>query len=184
VPSVAVIATRKVQHDCHAILMRAGERPPVFRSARLESAGRLLRSYRPSAILLDAVTSPLGALFLLPTIKRLSPASHVLLIGGTSTSTEFVLEALRRGAHGHLARRHLARYLSKAVRAVATGEPWLSRRLGAAIVADMRARSGSAPTTTRLRLIRGRGERVTSSRRHLRLRRRRTAPSLTMGCHT
>jgi DNA-binding NarL/FixJ family response regulator len=183
-PSVAVIAARKVQQDCHAILMRAARRPPVLRSAQLANAGRLLHAYRPSAILLDAVTSPLEALFLLPTIKRLSPASHVILIGGKSTSTEFLLEAVRRGACGHLAARHLARYLSKAVLAVATGDPWLSRRLAAAIVADLRARSGPAHATTRLRLLRGRGERVTSSRRHRRLRRRSTAPSLTMGCHT
>jgi DNA-binding NarL/FixJ family response regulator len=126
----------------------------------------LLRAYRPSAILLDAVTSPLAALFLLPMIKRLSPASHVILIGSRSTSTEFLLEAVRRGACGYVTARHLARYLSKAVMAVTTGDPWLSRRLGAAIVADLRTRSGSAHTTTRLRLIRGRGERATSSRRH------------------
>jgi len=165
-PSVAVIAARNVQQDCRAILLRADERPSVLRGAQLANATRLLRGYRPSAILLDAVTAPLEALFLLPTIKGLSPASHVILIGGKSTSTEFLLEALRRGACGHVAARHLARYLSKAVLAVATGDPWLSRRLGAAIVADLRTRSGSAHATTRLRLIRSRGERATSSRRH------------------
>jgi DNA-binding NarL/FixJ family response regulator len=138
----------------------------VLRSAQLANAGRLLHAYRPSAILLDAVTSPLEALFLLPTIKRLSPASRVILIGGKSTSTEFLLEAVRRGARGHLAAHHLARYLSQAVLAVASGDPWLSRRLAPAIVADLRARSGPAHATTRLRLLRGRGERATSSRRH------------------
>jgi DNA-binding NarL/FixJ family response regulator len=181
-PSVAVIAARHVQQDCRAILLRADERPSVLRSAQLANARRLLRGYRPTAILLDAVTSPLEALFLLPTIKRLSPASHVILIGGRSTSTEFLLEALRRGACGHVAARDLARYLSKAVLAVATGDPWLSRRLGAAILADLRTRSGSAHATTRLRLIRSRGERATfiATARG----RRGTAPSLTMGCQT
>jgi DNA-binding NarL/FixJ family response regulator len=146
--------------------MRADGRPPVLRSAELANARRLLHAFRPSAIVLDAVTSPLEALFLLPTIRQLSPASHVILIGGKSTSTEFVLEAVRRGARGHLAVRHLARYLSKAVLTVASGDPWLSRRLAPAIVADLRARSHPARATTRLRLLRGRGERVTPLRRH------------------
>jgi len=41
------------------------------------------------------------------------------------------------GAWGHLAERHLSRDLSKAVRMVAARQPWLPRRLSAAIVAEL-----------------------------------------------
>ena len=139
--SVAVIAAQPVRRHCRAILTRAGEPPTAAREAQLAGAARLLRSYRPSAILLDALTSPLRALLVLPLLKRLSPASSIILIGGESTPIKFVLAALRRGAAGHIAARDLSRDLPRALRTVAAGEPWLSRQLGAAIVAEMRTAS-------------------------------------------
>lgn len=141
--SVAVIAPQSVRRHCRAILAEAGTPPAAARGAQLASAARLLRSYRPAAILLDAVTSPLRALFVLPTLKRLSPDSSIILIGGESTPIKFILAALRRGASGHIAAGDLSRDLPKAVRTVAGGEPWLSRQLGAAIVAEIRQHNTS-----------------------------------------
>jgi DNA-binding NarL/FixJ family response regulator len=139
--SVAVIAAPPVRRHCRAILTRAGEPPVASRGVHPASAARLLRTYRPAAILLDALTSPLRALFVLPALKQLSPASSIILIGGDSTPIKFILAALRRGASGHIAARDLSRDLPKALRTVAAGEPWLSRRLGAAIVAEIRTAS-------------------------------------------
>ena len=139
--SVALIAAQPVRRHCCAILARAGESPTAAREAQIAGAARLLRSYRPSTILLDAVTSPLRALLVLPVLKRLSPASSIILIGGESTPIKFILAALRRGATGHIAAADLSRDLPKAIRTVATGEPWLSRQLGAAIVAELRTMS-------------------------------------------
>jgi len=130
--------------------------------------------------MLDAVTSPLEALLLLPAIKHLSPASSIILIGARPTSTAFLLEALRRGACGHVAAADLARCLPKALHSVTAGEAWLPRRLTAAVVADLRATASPVPTPTRLRLLRGRGERVISlSRRRRAARHRDIAPSPT-----
>jgi two-component system response regulator NreC len=103
------------------------------------SARRLLQRDRPSVLLLDAVASPVRALSVLPIIKRLSPATSVILIGRSATSTEVPLEGVRRGASGYLSVDDLARDLPKAVHTVMRGEPWLPRRLGAAIVAELRA---------------------------------------------
>ena len=139
--SVAVIAAPRVRRHCRAILAQAGQAPAAARGAELSGAARLLQSYRPATILLDALTSPLRALFVLPTLKRLSPASRIVLIGAESTPVKFILAALRRGAAGHIAARDLSRDLPKALRTVATGEPWLSRQLGAAIVAEIRSAS-------------------------------------------
>jgi DNA-binding NarL/FixJ family response regulator len=155
----------------------------VFRGAGPANAASLLRRYRPGTILLDAAPSPVQALALLPTIRRLSRASKVILIGASSTPTAFLLEALRRGACGHLASRDLRRWLATAVSTVARGEAWVSRHLASAIVAEMRRQLAPAHTTPRLRLIRGRGERGTSSRRHRSTHRRGTAPALTKECH-
>jgi DNA-binding NarL/FixJ family response regulator len=146
--SVAVIAPEPVRQHCRAILADAGTPPAASRGAQLAGAGRLLRSYRPATILLDAVTSPLRALFVLPMLKRLSPESSIILIGGESTPIKFILAALRRGASGHIAARDLSRDLPKAVRTVAAGEPWLSRQLGAAIVAEIRNTSSPGPHDT------------------------------------
>lgn len=90
-------------------------------------------------LLLDAAASPLRALSVLPMIKRLSPATRVILMGRSGTRTEVLLEGVRRGASGYLGADDLARDLPKAVDAVMRGEPWLPRRLGAAIVAELRA---------------------------------------------
>lgn len=161
--SIAVIATDRLRQRCHAILARAEGPRVLSRGVRLAAAPRLLRRYQPSVLLLDAVESPLRALSALPTLRRLSPASRVILLGTDRTPREVILEGLRRGAYGHIAERDLPHHLSKAVRTVATRQPWLPRRLGAAIVAEfLTARSGSnGRPRTRLRLIRGGGGRVT-----------------------
>ena len=146
--SVAVIAPPPVLRHCHTILAEAGTPPGASRGAQLASAARLLRSYRPAAILLDALTSPLRALFVLPTLKQLSPDSSIILIGGDSTPIKFIVAALRRGACGHIAARDLSHDLPKALRTVAAGEPWLSRQIGEAIVAEMRATPRPRPRAT------------------------------------
>jgi DNA-binding NarL/FixJ family response regulator len=142
--SVAIIAAPPVRRHCRAILTRAGEAPAATRGTELPGARRLLQSCRPAAILLDTLTSPLRALFVLPTLKELSPASSVILIGGESTPIKFIVAALRRGASGLIAARDLERDLPKALRTVAAGEPWLSRQLGAAIVEELRNASSRA----------------------------------------
>ena len=139
--TIALIAPQPMRHHCRTILTRAGEPPVAARSAPLTSAKRLVQSYRPAAIVLDAVASPLRALFVLRTLKRLSPCSHILLIGAQRTPIAFIVAALRRGASGHIAVRDLSRDLPKALRTVAAGEPWLSRQLGAVIVAEIRKAS-------------------------------------------
>ena len=136
--SVAIVAAPRMRRHCLAILTHAdGQRWP----SRVEvvSARRLLQRDRPSVLLLDAISSPMRALSVLPIINRLSPATRLIVIGRSATPTEVVLEAVRRGASGHIGADDLARDLPKAIHAVASGEPWLPRRLGAAIVAELRA---------------------------------------------
>jgi DNA-binding NarL/FixJ family response regulator len=107
------------------------------RGAGLANAGRLLQRYRPHVLLLDAARSPRGVLVALPTLRRVSPDTAVVLLGVRRPSTTFLLEGVRRGARGHLAKGDIARLLPKVVSAVAAGESWLPRRLCAPIVAEL-----------------------------------------------
>jgi len=98
---------------------------------------RLLRRYRPRVLLLDAIRSPHRALGALPALKRLSPETGVVVLGRRRPSTTTLLDAVRRGAWGHVAEPDLSRDLPKAVRVVADRQSWLPRRLSAAIVAEL-----------------------------------------------
>ena len=135
--SIVVLADAALRLRCQTIL--AEQRIPS-RGASLTGAHRVLRRHRPSVLLLDAVRSPRRALGILPALKRLSPGTGVVLLGRRRPSTALLLEAVRRGAWGHLAERDLSRDLPKAVRMVAARQSWLPRRLSAAIVAELTKR--------------------------------------------
>ncbi len=135
--SIVVVADAALRLRCQTIL---AEQRIASRGASLAGARRLLRRYRPRVLLLDAAHSPRRALSALPALKRLSPETGVVLLGRRRASTTLLLDAVRRGAWGHLADRDLSRDLPKAVRMVAARQSWLPRRLSAAIVAELVAR--------------------------------------------
>ena len=110
------------------------------RGTSLAGAHRVLRRYRPRVLLLDAARSPRRAFGALPALRRLSPDTGVVVLGRRRASTTLLLQAVRRGAWGHLAERDLSRDLPKAVRMVAARQSWLPRRLSAAIVAELTKR--------------------------------------------
>jgi len=155
--SIAVVARDALRQRCQAILASAPGPRVLSRGVGLAGARQLLRRYRPSVLLLDAVEAPLQALGVLPSLRRLSPTTGVILLSGDRTPTKVVLEGLRRGAWGYLTERDLPYYLPKAVCTVASREPWIPRRLGAAIVAELRAalQAPNGRAQPRLRLIRG-----------------------------
>ena len=132
--SIVVVADAALRLRCQTIL--AGQRI-ASRGVSLAGARRVLRRYRPRVLLLDAARSPRRALGALPTLKRLSPDTGVVLLGRRRASAPLLLQAVRLGAWGHLAERDLSRDLPKAVRMVAVRQPWLPRRLSAAIVAEL-----------------------------------------------
>jgi len=132
--SIVIVADAALRLRCQTILAK---QRIASRGASLAGACRLLRRYRPSVLLLDAACSPLHTLAALSALKHLSPDTAVVLLGRRRASTSLLLEAVRWGAWGHLAERDLSRDLPKAVRMVAARQPWLPRRLSAAIVAEL-----------------------------------------------
>jgi len=132
--SIVIVAGAALRLRCQTILAK---QRIASRGTSLAEARRLLRRYRPSVLLLDAACSQRHTLAALSALKHLSPDTGVVLLGRRRASTTLLLEAVRWGAWGHLAERHLSRDLSKAVRMVAARQPWLPRRLSAAIVAEL-----------------------------------------------
>ena len=132
--SIVVVADAALRLRCQTIL---AEQRIASRGTSLAGAHRVLRRYRPRVLLLDAARSPRRAFGALPALKRLSPDTGVVLLGRRRASTTLLLEAVRRGAWGHLAERDLSRDLPKAVRMVAARQSWLPRRLSAAIIAEL-----------------------------------------------
>lgn len=152
--AIAVVAATRLRERCHAILGRAAG----VRILRRTGGRRPPRVPRPDVLLLDAVGSPPRALGVLPALRRLHPSTGIILIIAERTPMPVILEAIRRGARGFLGERDLARWLPKAIRTVAAHQPWISRRLATAIVAELRAAEAQddAPAR-RLRLVRGGG---------------------------
>ena len=132
--SIVVVADAALRLRCQTIL---AEQRIASRGTSLAGAHRVLRRYRPRVLLLDAARSPRRAFGALPALKRLSPDTGVVLLGRRRASTTLLLQAVRRGAWGHLAERDLSRDLPKAVRMVAARQSWLPRRLSAAIIAEL-----------------------------------------------
>ena len=132
--SIVVVADAALRLRCQTIL---AEQRIASRGTSLAGAHRVLRRYRPRVLLLDAARSPRRAFGALPALKRLSPDTGVVLLGRRRAATTLLLQAVRRGAWGHLAERDLSRDLPKAVRMVAARQSWLPRRLSAAIVAEL-----------------------------------------------
>jgi len=132
--SIVVVADAALRRRCQTIL---AEQRMASRGTSLAGAHRVLRRYRPRVLLLDAARSPRRAFGALPALRRLSPDTGVVVLGRRRASTTLLLQAVRRGAWGHLAERDLSRDLPKAVRMVAARQSWLPRRLSAAIVAEL-----------------------------------------------
>ena len=132
--SIVVVADAALRLRCQTIL---AEQRIASRGTSLAGAHRVLRRYRPRVLLLDAARSPRRAFGALPALRRLSPDTGVVVLGRRRASTTLLLQAVRRGAWGHLAQRDLSRDLPKAVRMVAARQSWLPRRLSAAIVAEL-----------------------------------------------
>jgi len=132
--SIVIVADAALRLRCQTIL---AERRIASRGASLAGARRLLRRYRPNVLLLGTAGSPRHTMAALSALKHLSPDTGVVLLGRRRASITLLLEAVRRGAWGHLAEPDLSRDLPKAVHMVAARQPWLPRRLSAAIVAEL-----------------------------------------------
>jgi len=99
-------------------------------------AVRLVTRGRPTLLLLDLALPPAGGIPLLAQVRKRSPKTRVLTIDG-QLDEERVLRAAKGGAYGYMLGEAIPGYLPRAVRAMAAGEVWLSRKLMGKVIGEL-----------------------------------------------
>jgi len=97
-----------------------------------ESKARLSDS-KPDVVLCEMKLPGQGGLDLLRDVPSLSPTSRMIAISSTETAND-VVEAMRRGARGFLAKQCPVELFLKCVRKVHSGEIWLNGPLTEAVL--------------------------------------------------
>jgi len=99
-------------------------------------AVRLVTRGRPTLLLLDLALPPAGGIPLLAQVRKRSPKTRVLTIDGQLDEAR-VLRAAKGGAYGYMLGEAIPGYLPRAVRAMAAGEVWLSRKLMGKVIGEL-----------------------------------------------
>lgn len=139
--------------DDHAIV-RTGirhvlENEPGFSVVAEASTGtealELAASLRPDVAVLDISMPGQSGLRVAAELRTRSPDTHVLILS-MHDNTEYVLEALRAGAHGYLLKDTAATELCAAIRAVRRGESYFSPPVAGRLSAVVRGEAEPTPS--------------------------------------
>jgi two-component system nitrate/nitrite response regulator NarL len=126
-----IVGSAGISADVRAVLMSVCARHPTFAfCGHTSSRGVLQRDLlqkRPDIVLMDDAWLSDRRLSVLGRLHRALPATRTILIG-SSLGLETISRALRLGTWGVIAETRAAVELEPALRAVARGEFWLSRR--------------------------------------------------------
>lgn len=153
--------------DDHAVV-REGIRHVLAASHGFDIAGEaasgteavtLARQCEPDVVVLD-VSMPNGTgLDVIGDVRRAAPQARVLILS-VHDEAEYVLEAVRAGAHGYLRKDSSPSELRDAVRAVDRGESFFSPTMAARLSDALRVESDRTARTSRLALLSGREREV------------------------
>lgn len=112
----------------------------AVRTVRVAQEGegvlRLVRRRRPALLVVDLALPPGGGLAVLTQVRRQSRKTRVLVIDQQLDEGR-ALQVAKAGAHGYMLEEAIPAYLAKAVRVMAAGEAWFSRRLMARVVEEL-----------------------------------------------
>ncbi len=84
--------------------------------------------HQPQIFLLDLKMTRTNDAPAIPLIRTKSPKTQIILLTGNASGAR-VLNGIAQGARGYLDAKMLRRFLTKAIRAVAAGESWVSRAM-------------------------------------------------------
>lgn len=101
-----------------------------------EQVLHLVRQRRPTLLLLDLALPPAGGHALIAQVREQSARTRVLAIDDQLDEGE-VLRVAKTGAHGYMLEEAIPVYLAKAVRVMAAGEVWFSRKLMGKVVEEL-----------------------------------------------
>jgi DNA-binding NarL/FixJ family response regulator len=113
-------------------------------ASALEALGRVL-TLKPRVVVLETSLWPRAIVPLVSLLRDRAPETRILLVGARVPPVR-VVDALAHGAHGHLERGHLGARLARAVRALAGGEAWISRRLVPVVLSRLSSPSPRPPS--------------------------------------
>lgn len=99
-------------------------------------AVRLVTRGRPTLLLLDLALPPAGGIPLLAQVRKRSPKTSVLAIDDQLDEGQ-MLKVAKAGARGYMLKEAIPAYLPKAVRVMAAGEVWLSRKLMGKVIGEL-----------------------------------------------
>lgn len=103
----------------------------------------------PDVVLLDITMPGLSGLDAIAMIRRVSPRSRIVMLTHHEGET-FVEEALRAGAEGYLSKDSNETELPLAIEAVHRGDPYVSPRVSAGLVQQLRGPEGASTPPSRL----------------------------------
>jgi DNA-binding NarL/FixJ family response regulator len=130
------MALRIVLADDHGIV-RAGvrallEKIPLGEVVGEAADGRealeMVAKHRPDIVLLDIAMPKLNGLDAVARIKKISPETRVIILS-MHANEEYVIRALRSEVSGYLIKDSAVEELERAIRTVATGDTYLSKRI-------------------------------------------------------
>jgi DNA-binding NarL/FixJ family response regulator len=141
-PITVVVAARRPATQAACARALDGERD-VRVVGRAETALGTVQdalALRPRVLVLEASLWPGALTALLRLIRARAPRTRVLVVG-SRVPVRRVLDALAHGAHGHLERGRLGAWLARAVRVIAAGQTWFSRKLVPNVLSRLRSPS-------------------------------------------
>jgi two-component system response regulator NreC len=136
--------TRILLADDHAVL-RAGLRLLLEAQPDLKVVGeagdgreamRLAEELKPELILLDLTMPGLSGMESLPALKKLLPATRILILT-MHDDVSYLRQALSRGASGYVLKKAADNELISAVRAVLRGEVYVQPSMNKALLNDL-----------------------------------------------
>jgi DNA-binding NarL/FixJ family response regulator len=125
-----------LREGIRALLAGEGDLEIVAEAADGVQTEKIVEKSKPDILLLDPAL--LKGPQSLQTIRAKSPATEILILTEGPPGEE-ILEYIRAGAKGALSKGETGATLAKALRTVATGEIWATRRLMARILQELSA---------------------------------------------
>jgi DNA-binding NarL/FixJ family response regulator len=114
----------------------------VGEGASTDDALRITGDERPDILLMD-ISMPGGGLNAIAPILERHPTQKIVLLT-VSEASEDIARALNSGAKGYVLKGVGSRTLAEILRAVASGENYVSPTLSARLLSDLSARSGAS----------------------------------------
>lgn len=127
----------------------------VAEAASGDAALRLVREHQPDVAVLDITMPGLTGLQVAAALHEELPDVRVVILS-MHDNPEYVLEAVRAGAHAYLLKDLAATELRAAVTAVHAGESYYSRQIAAMLTAAVRGELEEAQRTQALDALTGR----------------------------